>query len=485
MNEQEIIETLTKINRWWTGGSVPPRIKKADFKRRDFHSIKDIMDEEEIISIIGPRQVGKTTVMGQLIEDQLENGVDPKNIMYIPLDNTRLKNSSEDILKDCLEIFEEYQLNSEFGNLDDKCYIYIDEIQSLDNWSEKLKDYYDTYDKIKFITSGSSSLKIEKGNSESLVGRVLRRTMLPLKFVEMVKYHGLKEGINDDCRELRRSFQKAVAENSPQEFFQEIKEFNADLVNSKQEVRNLMQEYFVKGGYPGVLDSEYEKAYEKLNNDLELTVYRDIRNIFNIQTPEDMERLLTVVADSTGQKIKPKKISDIVGNDPRTVKRHISHLENVYMMKNSPPFFKNKKKSISKDNKYYILDPGHRNVLLSQMDEQIFEDATERGLTAQTVAMNHAARLQYYLSGHRDGEVNYWQPLSQNTEVDLVMNHSDYTVPIEVKYTDRMSGSDRKGIYKFMENFEDAEFGIMLTKDKIHKKNDIYYIPLWLFCLMC
>lgn len=485
MNEQEVVETLTKINRWWNGDEVPGRIKKAEFKRRDFHSLKEILDEEEIISIIGPRQVGKTTVIGQLIEDQLENDVEPERIIYIPLDNTRLRTSSDRILEDCLKIFEDYQLENEFGNLEEKCYIYLDEVQSLDNWSEKLKDYYDTYDKIKFITSGSSSLEIEKGNSESLVGRVLRRTMLPLKFIEIIRYSEVIDGVNKDCRDLRRELQEAVENDNFDEFFQEAKKFNAKLVNSKKQVKDILQEYFIKGGYPGVLDKEHDTAYEKLNSDLELTVYRDIQNIFNIKTPENMERLLTVVADSTGQKIQPKKISDIVGNDPRTVKKHISHLENVYVMNSSPPYFKNKKKSISKDNKYYILDPGHRNVLLSQMDEHLFEDATERGLTAQTVAMNHAARLQYYLSGHRSAEVNYWQPLDQSAEVDLVLNHSEYLIPIEVKYTNSISGSDRRGLYKFMERFGDADFGVILTKDKLGKKEDIYYIPLWLFCLIC
>lgn len=485
MNEQELVESLTRINRWWTGGEVPGRIKKAEFKRRDFHSLKEILEEDEIISIIGPRQVGKTTVIGQLIEHQLEKGVNPERVMYIPLDNTRLRTASDDVLKDCMDIFEDYRLEKEFGSLEEKCYIYLDEVQSLDNWSEKLKDYYDTYDKIKFVTSGSSSLEIEKGNSESLVGRVLRRTMLPLKFVETVRYEEIIDGLNDDCRELRRSFQEAVEEDEFEEFFEDMKKFNASLVNSKKEIQDLLQEYFIKGGYPGVLDADYDSAYEKLNNDLELTVYRDIRNIFNIQTPENMEQLLSVVADSTGQKIQPKKISDIVGNDPRTVKNHISHLENVYVMSSSPPFFKNKKKSISKDNKYYILDPGHRNVLLSQMDKQLFEDATERGLTAQTVAMNHASRLQYYLSGHRDAEVKYWQPLNQSTEVDLVLDHSNYLIPIEVKYTDQLRGSDRKGLYKFIENFDEAEFGIILTKDRLGKKNNLYYIPIWLFCLIC
>jgi predicted AAA+ superfamily ATPase len=118
------------------------------------------------------------------------------------------------------------------------------------------------------------------------------------------------------------------------------------------------------------------------------------------------------------------------------------------------------------------------------MDEHLFQDATERGLTAQTVAMNHAARLQYYLTGHKNAEVNYWQPLDQSAEVDLVFRHTDYLLPIEVKYTDKISGGDRKGLYKFMEEFDDADFGIIITKDKIGSKNNIYYIPLWIFCLI-
>ena len=61
MNEQRILDTLTRINRWWTGNSIPEIILKSTHRRRDFFTLNDQLDSQEIKSIIGPRQVGKTT----------------------------------------------------------------------------------------------------------------------------------------------------------------------------------------------------------------------------------------------------------------------------------------------------------------------------------------------------------------------------------------------------------------------------------------
>ena len=180
MDEQKILATLSSINLWWKGGKVPKRIKKAENKRKIFHNLsKECLDNDEIISISGPRQVGKTTIMGQLIEYQLEvKQVKQKRIIYIPIDNEVLLLNSDNILMDCLKVFFDYIVGETPESLKSKVYVYLDEVQSLDKWAKQIKSYQDSYANIKFLISGSSHTKLYADASESLVGRILFKVLL-------------------------------------------------------------------------------------------------------------------------------------------------------------------------------------------------------------------------------------------------------------------------------------------------------------------
>ena len=91
MEELNILRILNKYNPWWSNKDIPPS-KINEFKRGDFYVIKKLLEKREIISIIGPRRVGKTIMMHQLIKDLLSSGVDAKRILYLSVDEIELKN---------------------------------------------------------------------------------------------------------------------------------------------------------------------------------------------------------------------------------------------------------------------------------------------------------------------------------------------------------------------------------------------------------
>ena len=194
MNEQKLISTLTSINVWWNGQEIPKKIKKADTRRKVFFDLANncLKDIENISCISGPRQVGKTTLMGQLMDFQLnEKNLDPKRIIYVPIDNEAVLLDSDDILMDSLKIYFDYVLGEAPQNLSEPVYVYLDEIQSLENWAKKLKSYVDVYSNLKFIISGSSHTKLYQDSAESLVGRIHFRLVLPFKFKEFLDYNML------------------------------------------------------------------------------------------------------------------------------------------------------------------------------------------------------------------------------------------------------------------------------------------------------
>ena len=82
MEELEIVRVLNIHNPWWNNKPIAPS-KTSDFKRGDFYIVKKNFISKEIISIIGPRRVGKTILIHQLIQDLLNSSVDPKRILYL------------------------------------------------------------------------------------------------------------------------------------------------------------------------------------------------------------------------------------------------------------------------------------------------------------------------------------------------------------------------------------------------------------------
>jgi len=83
---QRIIRILYDQNTWWSTQTVPNTLSKP-FKRRDFYFLNDKILEREITAIVGPRQIGKTTILYQLIEHLIKDKkVDPKRILYLSFD---------------------------------------------------------------------------------------------------------------------------------------------------------------------------------------------------------------------------------------------------------------------------------------------------------------------------------------------------------------------------------------------------------------
>lgn len=487
MNEQKLLATLVQLNRWWNNFEVPKTLLKSEHKRRDFFTMRNQLDTNEIKSIIGPRQVGKTTLMGQLIEFQIKDAnINPKNILYIPIDNTMLLTASDNILEDCLKVYSQYILGSDLGNLKENIYVYLDEIQNLDRWPEQLKSWYDMYAKIRFIITGSSSTKIKQDTSESLVGRIKRRTLMPFKFIEFIRYRNIGNGenINYISLGLRDTLKNCVDSGDYRPIYQRLMESSGILSNVKAEILSEVNSYLIKGGYPTVIPfaEEYDRAYEKLFNDLELTVYKDIKKIYNIDNPDKIMAILTALADSSGEIVSISELGREIGIEWRTAENYLYYLESAYLITKSKCYSTNVRRRDRKGKKIYIADVGHRNALLSQMNKALLSSSTDLGKIVQTVAFQHAIRLKFNFSNHTDFHVYYWR--NHDTEVDIVIDRENL-LPIEVKITDNIGGSDRRGLKKFLDKYKNSNFGIILTKDRIDFKENILYMPLWQFLIMC
>ncbi|MDD5253756.1 MAG: ATP-binding protein [Candidatus Nanoarchaeia archaeon] len=487
MNEQKLISALSSINLWWKGEEVPKKIKKSENKRKIFYDLKDTcLKNDKIISISGPRQVGKTTLMGQLIENQIADGIDNKRIIYIPVDNELLILNSDNVLIDCLDIYFNLFLGETPEHLKSMVYVYLDEIQSLQNWAKQIKSYADSFEKIKFIISGSSHTKLYADASESLVGRINFRIILPFKFREFLEYYMPKRSRQCEFSsvDLRNALNKSIKEKNPNSFYRELTRLKLNISSELPQIKKVLEDYLIKGGYPGLLvftEKDYDKALERIKTDLELTVYKDIHKIFNTRNSSELMSLLSLLSSSSGQKINYSRLSDSLSIDRRVVSNYINYTKLVYLVSESPFYKSNTYKKIEKMNKVYLLDNGHRNALLGRMDKGLLNEP-ESGLIIQTVVFNHISRLKFILSNYTNTEVCYWEDNLDN-EVDIIMDLPIVLLPIEVK---SKSGDDGvKAIYKFMEEHKKSEWGVIITHDELKLEKNILFVPLWALLLMC
>ena len=485
MNEQKIASTLYSINSWWSGLGVPPRIKKSDSKRKVFYDlVNNCLKDDKICSITGPRQVGKTTLMGQMMQHQIDNGIDPKRIIYIPIDNELLNLNSDNILIDCLDVYLEHVLGEAPQALESEVYVYLDEIQSLDGWAKQIKSYYDTHKNIKFILSGSSHTKLYNDASESLVGRIQFRLVLPFKFREFLDFNLVDESnpLKFSTVKLRDSLKKSIEDGTPDYFYKEIFKLQTQLSLELPKIKKLLDVYLIKGGYPGLLEfkEDYDKASERLRTDLELTVYKDIHKIFKTRNSSDLMSLLVLIASSSGQKINHSRLSSAIGIDRRVIADYLYYTDLLCLTSHSPFHQSSKYRQAEKQNKAYLLDVGHRNALLGRMDNSLLA-SDEMGLVIQTAVFNHASRLRFYLSNYSNYEINYWEDGSH--EVDLVMDLPLFVLPMEVKSKSAEKG--KASVFKFMEEHKKSKWGMIISKDELKMEKNILFMPLWAFLIMC
>lgn len=482
ITDEDILRVLYAHNPWWAKKPIP-KSKLKNFKRRDYYKIAQQIDNQSILALIGARQVGKTTLLYQVIEALLQK-ISSENILFVELDDPYLHISLENLDR----IFSVYSTNilkKEFDILEEKIYIILDEVQSLKNWQNALKRWFDLGYNIKFIVTGSSSTGILEGSSESLVGRVKHQIILPMKFLEYVKFkeqNELGEIIDFVNRKIRASLKQSMVKHDPQPFYDELKLSQTSLIAHETRIKTLVQEYLIKGGYPeNVSIDDLVECADNLKQYLQLTLYKDIMKINEVRDPKALESLFMIIAKESSSIFNRTNVATTLGiNRSTTLNQYMSLLKTAYLISEAQYYSKGAEKSARKGTKAYVNDIGIRNVSAAVFDPQILTNNTEVGKIVETVVADHTKRLKFNLEG-MGADIFYW---NESHEVDLVIELLQTPLPIEVKYRENVDSSDLKGLKKFKERF-DSDVLIAITKNQLELHNETVYVPLWLYLLMC
>ena len=369
-------QTLYRFNEWWLNGIVRPELT-GKFERENYKEIKKRIEDRQILLLYGLRRVGKTTTMYRLISDLMKAGVKPTNIFYFSFD---------EVSWDIEEVLSLYLGNilrvpiSEAGPV----YIFLDEIQKAKQWENRIKIFYDLYPNLKFVLSGSASLNIVKGSTETLAGRIIRIKIDPLSFHEFVALKG-----------------RTVA-------FEKL-QFASYIL------RPLFAEYIEMGGFPelvGETDSWKIRTYIR-SIVIDRIITGDIPQEFGIRDMDLLKRLMEIFLQTPGMIVNVDKLASSLGRNRITISNFISYMEYAFLIKSVGNYRPGTSSASRKLKKVYPYLPAFYTSLLSLTERQ---DAAK---VFENIVLNSVQLEYYYRSG--------------STEIDFVLKINGRTVPIEVK----------------------------------------------------
>ena len=423
------------------------------------------LDEENIILLVGARQTGKTSLLYLLIKHLHRKNISPSQIVYFDLENIHdfslLQNLTD--FNDFLQILKDRQVD-----LKKRAFVFIDEIQHLNNPSSFLKYLHDHYKpKLKFIVTGSSSLEIKKKFTDRLTGRIYRFVIKPLSFKEFLEFKG--EGVlAKKVAKLGINFW--LKHSSP-----EVK--IADFSNSeKEKLADFLNEYLVFGGYPAISLRESPLVKQKeLQEIYSLYVRRDIKDIGEIEDAGGYNRLVSLLGFQIGNLVKETELSISSELARPTVKRYLFLLENTFVLKLIPPFFTNKRIEITKTPKVYFEDIGLRNGVVNNFEP--FAKRADSGAILENFVYSQLAKADGFSE-----RIRFWRNQAKN-EVDFVWLkdlRQPYPIEVKIKYSQKQTLPS--GLKSFVKLYQPNKVFVIHLGDSAvfdFQKTRVYLIPAW------
>ena len=266
-------------------------------------NLLDKWNSGKVMIVIGPRQVGKTTLIRSLCEKE-------GNFLFINGDDSQdrllFENASEVKLRTIIGKFTTF---------------FVDEAQRIPNIGITLKIIHDQIKTVRLIVSGSSALDISNNMNEPLTGRKWEYQLFPFSWNELKNHFGYLTAIKN------------------------------------------LPNYLIYGTYPEVIThpNDAENILKQIAGSY---LYKDLLQYQGIRKPEVLDKLLLALALQIGSEVNYNELSRTVGIDRATVEQYISLLEKAYIIFRIKPLSRNSRNEINTSRKIYFYDNGIRNAII-------------------------------------------------------------------------------------------------------------------------
>lgn len=332
----------------------------------------------KVIVLIGPRQVGKTT----LLKDILTTYSEKKSVQFWNCDEPDIRSALADA--------NSAQLKTLAGKAE---FIVIDEAQRIKNIGLTIKLLHDTFPQIQLAVTGSSSLDLSNTISEPLTGRKFEYNLFPFSTHELVQ--------------------------------------NTSLLDEQR----MLSTRLVYGLYPDVVNNPGDEK-EILMNIVNSYLYKDVFEFQDIRKPAVIQKLLQALAFQIGGEVSFNELGNLLGIDTATVQRYVDLLEKAYIIFHLHSYSRNVRNELKKSIKIYFYDNGVRNALISNFSTAELRNDTgalwENFLVSERLKNNAFNNImaKYY----------FWRT-AQKQEIDFLEEKDGKLSAWEFKYNEKKVNS--------------------------------------------
>jgi len=395
------------------------------------YRILDSLKLKEITVLIGARQVGKTTLLKEIIGEL-------SNVLYFNLDIEQ-----DSVHFESQEIFLK-KVRLEVG--DEKAYIFIDEIQQKVDAGRFMKGLYDMDLPYKFIVTGSGSIELKEKISESLTGRKYLIEMSTVSFEEFINY---------------------------KTNYKYTKRLDSFFELEVEQTRLYLDEYLTYGGYPAVITADTLIRKKEIMNEIFISyLTKDISFLLGVKYPDRFVKMIQLLAVQSGSILNYSQLSQDVGIRLETLKTYLWYAEQTFIISIVKPYFTNAKKEITKSPNIYFNDLGMCNFSKSNFNNEVSDGMVFQNFIFLKLRDKYEKGLN---------KVNYWRT-KDKAEVDFVVHTKDGVLPIEVKFSRLKKTAITRSFRSFIKKYSPVKalvVNLSLDESIVIENTEVIFIPYW------
>ena len=349
------------------------------------HTLQDILASDKVGIVLGARQVGKSTLVGHVLENRVAAFLNFDN----ELDQARFLAAAALSPQEALR------------SLGAPSVLVIDEAQRLPETSRIIKGWYDARVPTKFLLLGSSSLELLDQAAESLTGRNRKLVLPPMLFSETL------------------GTQLWASSGTPHAHM---------CLHFGSQLRAFLLQRLCFGSYPEIVrSSNGAQLLRELSSDY---LWKDVLQAGLVKTPALIKRLLMLLAHQIGSDVSVNELATQLHMTRPTVERYLEILEQTFVIFRLPSFSTNPRKELAKSQKVFFWDTGIRNALLNSFSTD--ELRPDIGTLWENWVIAEVAKQNALLGS--PAELFFWRTRAQS-EVDLVVKQGGELQAYEIKWS--------------------------------------------------
>lgn len=333
-----VLEDRLRVwNPWWGQKEVPAEL--LGLQRDALDALIATMDARHIKDLVGVRRCGKTTLMLQLVDHLIREGIPPVQVTLVNLDDPSLRRADFDALETAIDTC-----------APDTSHLFLDEVQEKPGWESWVRTLYDTRRHDQIVVTGSSVAALTGDMARLLTGRHLSQNVRPFGFPEYVRAMGHGSASPEATGKERAA------------------------------IRTRLDRYLTEGGMPEVVGRDAFRREQTLVTLFGDIVQRDVAARHGLSGAMASRIAATMARDAT-KPTSMRRLATAVGTSAETASRYADHLVESNLFLEVDYFTRKQHAPVQAARKFYLVDPGlHHAVAGGPGRGRLAEAAVHRAL---------------------------------------------------------------------------------------------------------